>query len=486
MSLRALRLVPLLAVLTAVSCSSGGSRAAKDELSTAAKASVSAYCSYFLAQGQKLHDEFTSADAAGQANPLGSLLVLLGAPGQLATFFDGLSSRAPDDIQGDVETLATAFHQEVSNVGQDVTDPVAGLVSGLASGATSAAAFQRVNAYTTANCPGVVAAAAPDQSSSAASPSGTTSGLVLATCTPPSQVTIDFLDPSTGAQLGEHPFLTGTSATANVACGGTPDNDRAPAGPLRMEFDANYDRLAVSIPAHDSGTDVGYVTSTGQVTDVSPQPSGNTDFTAASHDSLASFQPDSANLWFQHGDNVVSVDTSASGPAIVNHANVKFGDDTGVDGTGRYHLPPGVPVDATGTRWVNATENPYVIQVWRPGDVLEGNFTQGVPLATYAMPRESFDCEPSAWITEKSWLCDDGAVATVGAHNVLTITSPIPAVDGRSNFDFVLSPDRTQEAFQSCRSDVCSIYTVGLTGGTPVKVVDNPNALTSTLVEWRS
>lgn len=99
--------------------------------SSAAANDASSYCDYFLSRGKELHDEFTGASNASSGDPLGSLLTLLGAPGQLASFFDGLSARSPDEIKGDVDALAAAFHQEVSNAGQAATDPIGGIVQGL-------------------------------------------------------------------------------------------------------------------------------------------------------------------------------------------------------------------------------------------------------------------------------------------------------------------------------------------------------------------
>ena len=295
---------------------------------------------------------------------------------------------------------------------------------------------------------------------------------------------IDFIDPESGSPPGEHPFDTGT-ATADISCGGEIGGNRASPTALRREFDADYLRLAVSIGVVNGGHDVGYVSSGGGLVDVIGVPTGNSDFATAASNDLPSFRPGTSELWFQQGDVVASVDTAHSAAPIERHPQVKFDGQTGVDASGRYHLPAGVPVDASGTRWVNATENPYVIQVWKPGDVLDENFSQGTPVATYSMPAASFDCNPTAWISLSSWLCEGGVVATVGPKRVLTITDPIPATDGRSNFDAVLSPDHTKEAFQSCRGGICSIYVVPLAGGTPVKVMDNPDALSSTLVEWR-
>jgi hypothetical protein len=70
----------------------------------------------------------------------------------MATFFGQLDAVAPQSIEPDVAQIQQAFQQEINNAGQDITNPIAGLIGGLASSIETAPAWTAVNNWTNANC----------------------------------------------------------------------------------------------------------------------------------------------------------------------------------------------------------------------------------------------------------------------------------------------------------------------------------------------
>lgn len=114
--------------------------------------SVASYCHYFYGAGSALRSQYIQADANTNSDPLRTLGLALGAPGQLASFFTQLAKRAPEEIAGDVQTIATAFQKESDQEGSDLTDPFGGLASGLVVGVSAAGAYDRVDSWTTQNC----------------------------------------------------------------------------------------------------------------------------------------------------------------------------------------------------------------------------------------------------------------------------------------------------------------------------------------------
>jgi hypothetical protein len=140
--LRALGALGAAAVVTAAGLTGCGS----------SERSVANYCHYFYGAGSTLRNQYIHAGANTNSDPLATLGLVLGAPGQLANFFNQLAKRAPEEIAGDVQTIASAFQKEFDQEGSDLMDPLGGLASGLVDGLSSAGAYNRVDTWTTQNC----------------------------------------------------------------------------------------------------------------------------------------------------------------------------------------------------------------------------------------------------------------------------------------------------------------------------------------------
>jgi len=117
---------------------------------TSSTNSVDAYCRTFYQQGTQFRNQFSSNGSS--SGSLDGFISLLTAPSQLATFFGNLAAVAPASIQPQVTQIQQAFQQEVNDVGQDISDPAAGLLSGLASAVETGPAWNAVNNWTEANC----------------------------------------------------------------------------------------------------------------------------------------------------------------------------------------------------------------------------------------------------------------------------------------------------------------------------------------------
>jgi hypothetical protein len=110
--------------------------------------SVQAYCSTFYGEGAKLRGEFTP----DEQQPLKSLVTLLAAPQELATFFGKLDKVAPDEIEPDVAVVRDTFQKQANSLGDTAKDPLGGALSGLVSSLSAGPAFQRVDTYTSQKC----------------------------------------------------------------------------------------------------------------------------------------------------------------------------------------------------------------------------------------------------------------------------------------------------------------------------------------------
>jgi len=76
--------------------------------------SVSAYCSTFYGDGQKIRSEY-SVNFAN--NPVKNIVNLITAPQQLATFFGKLAAVSPMDIEPSVVVLQHSFQKEADSLG---------------------------------------------------------------------------------------------------------------------------------------------------------------------------------------------------------------------------------------------------------------------------------------------------------------------------------------------------------------------------------
>jgi len=359
-------------------------------------------------------------------------------------------------------------------------------------------------------------AQSPDTTPQAASPSDP-HGLVVITCGGENDhVSVSFLQPESGIVMGQRSFnIQGTQPTLD-GCDGWAGTPQA----LTRAFDSTFSRLAVTLPGQDQGSDVGYVTSDGSVTDVTAARGPVGDFQNSARDTLPTFRPGTSELWFDHSGAVVSVIAGGDEKNLVPHPSIQVyspgdePDDLGVDASGTEYLPPFVPISDAGTQWAGYLENDESVAalpicksgacqtgydsseddgygIYPPGGINGGNFDIKKPLALYPFKAGSAGdgCEPAAWLTDTSWLCIGGGqgggeigVAKVDSRGLLEVSFPIPFTEGRQNSDPVLSPDHASIAFRSCRSGLCSIYTVPVDGSAqPTKVIDEPSG---TLVEW--
>jgi hypothetical protein len=120
--------------------------------SSASTRSVAAYCHTFYQQGTQLRNQWQGVGNNMNRDPLGALVSLVAAPSQMATLFGQLDEVAPQSIEPDVAQIQQALQQEVNNAGQDITNPIVGVIGGLASSIATAPAWTAVNHWTDTNC----------------------------------------------------------------------------------------------------------------------------------------------------------------------------------------------------------------------------------------------------------------------------------------------------------------------------------------------
>src|SRR5699024_6051144 len=77
------------------------------------------------------------------------------AYGDLNGMWEDAAKVAPEEIQTDVETVRDAWATQKETAETMLENPLKGLASGLMTGLTSAAATQRADEYTAAQCPDV-------------------------------------------------------------------------------------------------------------------------------------------------------------------------------------------------------------------------------------------------------------------------------------------------------------------------------------------
>ena len=115
--------------------------------------SPQAYCTAFYDKAAPIRQSYVTADAQASTDPLGSLVKVISAPGDLASIFDGMVPHAPDDIKSDTVAVRDSFKHLNDSLGKALTNPLAALGGNLMVALTSAGAFQRVSAYLDTHCP---------------------------------------------------------------------------------------------------------------------------------------------------------------------------------------------------------------------------------------------------------------------------------------------------------------------------------------------
>jgi len=127
--------------------------------------SAAAVCRVWDNDGAALHNKYTndgnqfSGQSSGLAGPLAAIGDLITAPSQLADLFSKMAAVAPNAIEPDFESIASTFKDEQKEEGEALSNPLEALGSGLLNAVESGGAYDRVNAYLSANCgiPGVQA-----------------------------------------------------------------------------------------------------------------------------------------------------------------------------------------------------------------------------------------------------------------------------------------------------------------------------------------
>ena len=93
------------------------------------------------------------ADEQIEEDPIGSVVTLLGSPGDLTVIFDAMSAHAPDEIRSDTEAARDALEDQQDSLGDALSDPLGAIGSGVIAGLTSSGSFARVDAYLAEHCP---------------------------------------------------------------------------------------------------------------------------------------------------------------------------------------------------------------------------------------------------------------------------------------------------------------------------------------------
>lgn len=88
-----------------------------------------------------------------EEDPLGSIVTLVGAPGDLVVILDTMVDHAPDEIRSDTEAARDALEEQQDALADALSDPFGAIGGGLIAGITSAGSFSRVDAYLGEHCP---------------------------------------------------------------------------------------------------------------------------------------------------------------------------------------------------------------------------------------------------------------------------------------------------------------------------------------------
>jgi hypothetical protein len=116
--------------------------------------SVEAYCQTWKAEGEQLHSRWAMSQRQAQSSgdPFGALSTVMGAPTDLADFFDKLDAVAPTDIEPAVARYRDAWRQTADNLGGKASDPLSFLMAQLMVSAQSAGAEGQIDSWTKSHC----------------------------------------------------------------------------------------------------------------------------------------------------------------------------------------------------------------------------------------------------------------------------------------------------------------------------------------------
>lgn len=112
------------------------------------------FCNTFKSEGDKLHDKWaqqTKGDTEDE-QLLGNITTVMGAPRDMANFFDELAENSPNEIHDDVEQQADAYRDLADTQANGGTDILGSLVKNLIRGSQNVQSEQRVNNYALEHC----------------------------------------------------------------------------------------------------------------------------------------------------------------------------------------------------------------------------------------------------------------------------------------------------------------------------------------------
>lgn len=115
--------------------------------------SAEAYCRAFYETAAPIRQDYVEADEQMEADPLGSLVTLLGSSGDMTVIFDSMAAHAPDEIRSDTEAARDALEEQQDALGDALSDPLEAIGSGVIAGLTSSGSFARVDSYLNEHCP---------------------------------------------------------------------------------------------------------------------------------------------------------------------------------------------------------------------------------------------------------------------------------------------------------------------------------------------
>jgi hypothetical protein len=112
-----------------------------------------AYCRAFYSKAAPIRQSYLDADRNMNADPLGGILKVLQAPGDMQAIFGGMVDHAPDDIKSDTEQVRDSFKKMQDTEGDALSNPLLAAGKGIVNSLASAGSFNRVDAYLGAHCP---------------------------------------------------------------------------------------------------------------------------------------------------------------------------------------------------------------------------------------------------------------------------------------------------------------------------------------------
>lgn len=134
-------LVPVIGVAVALSGCGGSERSAE------------AYCTAFYEKAAPIRAKYVDAADQADTNPLGAMVRVLQAPGDLAVIFDGMVPHAPDEIRSDTEAARDALRRQQDQAGEGLSNPLGALGRALLTSISASGSFERVDAYLNEHCP---------------------------------------------------------------------------------------------------------------------------------------------------------------------------------------------------------------------------------------------------------------------------------------------------------------------------------------------